>query len=515
MIGGPRMVSESDEDLLDVWLERWEQARRAGTGFEPPADEVGGRLELLREFRRRAAALARMDGVVSVGAGTPPPPPPPIPFPSRPRVVRTPTPPTRRDGESTDGRDGESTVGSPPPGAGPAGPGAVVTSSEAFPVPEVAARAIVRSSDFPLSLVRPDPMVGSELGGYRILRIIGQGGMGTVYEAEDTREGRGRRPGRRVALKTLTMSLGPGSPAAKRFLREIEAVRRLRHPNLVRVYAAGESGGTPFIAMRLIGGGSAADRIAGGRPMRWGEAVRIAADACRGLTAAHAAGVIHRDVKPANILLSRDGTARLADFGIAKPLRPGRDFLTTASGALGTPAFMSPEQLLGDPVDVRSDVYSLGATLHALLHGRPPAPAAGPWRMLLAQQGSVDSGSGSGSGTSTASPEPFDPPIDPNGSGVREPGKRFPDAVAAILARAMAESPADRYATATEMLADLESVLAAAPPAFPVRRPGRTAPRPVPAPPKPAGWPAWAAVLMVAGLAAVSLAVLGLALRKW
>ncbi|MBY0230846.1 MAG: serine/threonine protein kinase, partial [Gemmataceae bacterium] len=213
------------------------------------------------------------------------------------------------------------------------------------------------------------------LGRYRILRRLGQGAMGVVVEAED------ETLGRRAALKLLPTALASEAEWRERFHREARAAVRIHHPNVVTVFDAGEDAGQYFLALELVPGGSLQDRLAQG-PLPWREAVLLLIGACKGLAAIHAAGIIHRDLKPGNILLGTDGTAKIADFGLAR-LRADDTARTSPGKIMGTPAYMSPEQCRSQRPDERSDVYALGATLHALIAGKPPC-AGTPMEVMFA-----------------------------------------------------------------------------------------------------------------------------------
>jgi len=206
-------------------------------------------------------------------------------------------------------------------------------------------------------------MGASSLGGgrYRLERPLGHGGMATVYLAHDEEL---HRP---VAIKLLAENLAGDVAFRKRFLREARVAARLSHPNVVSVYDAGEAeDGRSFIVMEYVPGTTFAElgQIA---PE---EAVELAIQACRGLAHAHAAGLVHRDVKPQNLLLREDGTVKVADFGIARAAEATA--LTQVGTVLGTAAYLSPEQALGENVTTATGVYALGAVLYELLTGRPP-----------------------------------------------------------------------------------------------------------------------------------------------
>jgi serine/threonine-protein kinase len=210
---------------------------------------------------------------------------------------------------------------------------------------------------------------GSKLGPYEILAAIGAGGMGEVYKAHDS------RLGRHVAIKTALGGFG------ERFEHEARTIAALNHPNICTIYDVGEQAGVRYIAMELLEGATLEQRI-GGHPMAPEEAVEIALHVAAGLEAAHAKGIIHRDIKPANLFLTGDGQVKIMDFGLAKftPEAPPVDTqaataaldgpaLTVPGTAVGTVAYMSPEQARGEPLDARSDIFSFGAVLFEMLTG--------------------------------------------------------------------------------------------------------------------------------------------------
>jgi serine/threonine protein kinase len=191
-------------------------------------------------------------------------------------------------------------------------------------------------------------------------RQLGHGGMASVYAARDT------GLDRTVAVKVLADNLAGDEDLRRRFLREARLAARLSHPNVVNVFDAGEDDGQPYIVMELVEGETLAER---GR-VPPDEARGLALQAARGLAHAHEAGLVHRDIKPGNLLLRRDGTLKIADFGIARAAETTA--LTQAGTVLGTAAYLAPEQALGEEVTPAADVYSLGAVLYELLTGRPP-----------------------------------------------------------------------------------------------------------------------------------------------
>ncbi|MBX3471078.1 MAG: serine/threonine protein kinase, partial [Planctomycetes bacterium] len=222
----------------------------------------------------------------------------------------------------------------------------------------------------PLAAVPP----ARRVGGYELLAELGRGGMGSVWRA------RSLALGREVALKLLT---APDDPElVERFQLEARAAARLRHPNVVGVHEVGQDGRTWFLALDLVEGESLRARVTRDGPLSPREAARVVEAIGRALHHAHGHGVVHRDVKPHNILIAADGTPLLADFGLAKDA--GADGLTVTGQVLGTPAYMAPEQALGDlaRVDRRADVYALGATLYEALTGAPPFAGATAMNIL-------------------------------------------------------------------------------------------------------------------------------------
>jgi uncharacterized RDD family membrane protein YckC len=205
-----------------------------------------------------------------------------------------------------------------------------------------------------------------EFGGYRLLGLLGRGGMGTVYEAEQ------HATGRRVALKVLTQQLD--SPDLRhRFLREGRLAAGIRHPHSLYVFGSEEIEGAPAISMEVAGSGTLKDKLKKRGPLPVKEAVDAILDVIAGLEAAFDVGVLHRDIKPSNCFVSPDGSVKIGDFGISLSTLARDDSYVTATGVImGTPAFASPEQLRGDNLDVRADIYSVGATLFTLLTNRAP-----------------------------------------------------------------------------------------------------------------------------------------------
>jgi serine/threonine-protein kinase len=206
-----------------------------------------------------------------------------------------------------------------------------------------------------------------KIPGYEILGVLGWGGMGVVYRAWQTGLGRW------VALKMVHAGAQASPQVLARFRVEAAAVARLQHPNIVQVHDVGRHAGAPFLVLELVEGGNLARRVAGApQPARW--AAELAEMLARAIHAAHQQGVVHRDLTPANILLTADGTPKITDFGLAKMLVGGDGLRTVTGELLGTPSYMAPEQAAGRPeaIAATTDVYALGAILYELLAGRPP-----------------------------------------------------------------------------------------------------------------------------------------------
>ena len=216
-----------------------------------------------------------------------------------------------------------------------------------------------------------DSSVGESIGFYKIIREIGKGGMGTVYLAQDT------RLGRQVALKLLPERFTRDKDRVRRFQREARAVSALNHPNILTIYDIGQTERVYFIVTEFVDGETLCKRMAD-QEMALGEALDVIIQVASALKAAHTAGIVHRDIKPENVMIRRDGYVKVLDFGLAKLVesRAGDSqaptmFQTRPGVLMGTPHYMSPEQVVGGSVDARSDLFSLGVVLYECIASRP------------------------------------------------------------------------------------------------------------------------------------------------
>ena len=277
-------------------------------------------------------------------------------------------------------------------------------------------------------------MIGQTLGHYRILREIGAGGMGVVYQAEDT------TLGRHVALKILPPELAADEERRARFAREARAVAALNHPNIVTVHSVEESGGTHFITMELVQGKTLAELLPP-QGVALGRFFEIAIPLADAVAAAHQQGITHRDLKPANVMIGADGRVKVLDFGLAKGLagqgHPAGEFPTRsetqAGHTVGTPAYMSPEQAQGERVDARSDIFSLGIVFYEMLTGRRPFEGSNPASVISAILRDM--------------PRP-----------VSELQPAVPRALARLVDRCLAKNPVDRFQSALDLRHSLEEV---------------------------------------------------------
>jgi tRNA A-37 threonylcarbamoyl transferase component Bud32 len=226
----------------------------------------------------------------------------------------------------------------------------------------------------------PDEL--GRLGGYRVLKRLGAGGMGVVFLAEDV------ALRRQVALKVMRPALANNDSARKRFLREARAVAAVEHENIVAIHQVGEEGGVPYLAMPLLKGTSLEERLRAGGALPPAEVLRLGRQIASGLSAAHERGLVHRDVKPGNIWIEPDsGRAKLLDFGLARGMVPDHaaeeEPLTELGTIIGTPAYLAPEQARGQVVDGRADLFSLGCVLYRMCTGRQPFAGDDPVALIL------------------------------------------------------------------------------------------------------------------------------------
>ncbi len=275
-----------------------------------------------------------------------------------------------------------------------------------------------------------EDLTGRSVGPYRILERCGQGGMAEVYK--------GYHPliDRYVAIKVLRPTLASDEEFRRRFQREATAVAAMRHPNIVQLYDFGQLGERFYMVMEYIEGGTLRDRLQalpeGNRRLPPAEVVAIIRGVAAALDYAHQRGIVHRDVKPANVMFTRDGDPVLTDFGIARML--GEGSVTMAGVSIGTPDYMSPEQARGEPATPASDIYALGVMVYEMLTGRRPFSAETPFGVIVQHLQAT-----------FPSPRSLDP--------------SFPEALESVLRRALAKDPAVRYPTAGELARELEAAV--------------------------------------------------------
>ena len=272
-------------------------------------------------------------------------------------------------------------------------------------------------------------LIGQSIGRYHILEQLGEGGMATVYKAYDTRLETD------VAVKVIraeNLTIGTMDQALIRFEREAKALARLTHPNIVKVIDYGEYEGKPYLVMEFLPSGTLKKKL--GKQMPWQEALSLLLPIAHALDFAHRQNMIHRDVKPSNILITADGEPMLTDFGIAKilDLNDTADLTGTGVG-IGTPEYMAPEQWTGNP-SPKSDQYALGVVLYEILTGRKPYPTDTPMAILLKQVN-----------------EPLPSP--------REFVRDLPEKVEKMLLKTLAKDPEDRYANMGDFASAAESML--------------------------------------------------------
>jgi hypothetical protein len=248
--------------------------------------------------------------------------------------------------------------------------------------------------------------------------------MGVLYRAQDTVLERD------VALKMMLVDFSHDAATRERFQREARAVARLQHRNVVTIHELGEVEGTPYIVMELLGGSDLDQILKSDKPLTLLQKLEIVAQLCEGLSYAHEQGIVHRDIKPGNVRVLEDGTVKILDFGIAKFAQSS---VTQTGSVMGTPSYMAPEQIMGQPVDGRSDLFSAGVLLYELLAGVKPFQGDSPTAVVYQIM--------------NGEPVPLEKSI-----------PDIPDAINQIVAKALQKSPDNRYAKAKEMAADLQMV---------------------------------------------------------
>lgn len=313
----------------------------------------------------------------------------------------------------------------------------------------------------------PTVAAGTHVDGYRIEALLGAGGMGEVYRARDL------ALDRMVALKMVSRTLARDPTFVARFEREARAASAVSHHNVAQIHAYGVWQGRPYFVMEHVRGRSLAEIVRRDGRRSGSAAIGLIRQAAEGLRAAWECDVIHRDVKPANLMVDASGTVKVVDFGLARR-QSGQSDLSRTDMVLGTPAYMSPEQALAQGVDFRTDIYSLGATFYYLLTGEPPFGGETPIAVMMRH---------------------VHDPVRP----VRELNPLVPGAVAEVIERMLAKDPDQRYGSWDDVIVDLDAVSRS--------RPSRAAPPPSAAPgPAPRGRPS-PALLAAAAVAVVVLAV--------
>jgi eukaryotic-like serine/threonine-protein kinase len=283
------------------------------------------------------------------------------------------------------------------------------------------ANAAARSSRFPSQVIAMSNSAPKQLGKYEVLEVVGRGGMGVVYKAVDP------EIGRLVGIKMMTSAVMNDPVLLKRFYREAQSAGKLRHPNIVTIYDLGIQEAMPYLVMEFLEGESLDLALRSGRPLLLEEKLSIVIQVCNALAYAHEQSIVHRDIKPGNVMLLKDGTIKLVDFGIA---RIGAEYVTRTGQLMGSIQYMSPEQVHGTHVDLRTDIFSTGVLLYQMLTNVLPFEGKDAGATLLKVV--------------------HDPPP-PLSDFLRE----YPPELDTILQRVLAKQPDDRYQTATELAFDL------------------------------------------------------------
>jgi len=267
-------------------------------------------------------------------------------------------------------------------------------------------------------------LTGKTVGGYNLLERVGRGGMGTVYRAEQV------SLKRQVALKVLSAKLLSDPVFVERFVEEARAAGGLIHPNIVQVIDVGSDRGIYYFSMEFMGNASVGDIVAQQGPVPWERALEMMTDATRGLVFAEKQGIVHRDIKPDNLMLTAEGTVKIGDLGLAKKTT---ELAGDTGQIFGTPHFIAPEQAQGKPVDNRADIYALGASFYRVLTGKTPFSGDNVKEILVKQ-------------------------IQEEPRALQELAPQVPDELAAVLAKMMRKKPEDRYRSAQGLLEDLERI---------------------------------------------------------
>lgn len=295
-------------------------------------------------------------------------------------------------------------------------------------------RCVTRSQlDRLLGAQPPEAVEIRQIPGYKLLDRIGQGAMGVVLKARQL------SVDRLVAIKVLSPRLSEKTEFVERMMREARAAAKLNHPNIIQAIDAASAGKYHYFVMEYVEGRSVQSYLREGRTFKEDAAIRITTQIAKALQHAHDRGLIHRDVKPGNILLTKDGTAKLADLGLVRHASDDETALSEHGTTLGTPYYIAPEQVRGDrTIDGRADIYSLGATLFHMVTGRPPFE--GPPMVVMNKHLNA----------------PLPPPDTIN--------PRLSNGICEVIEGMMMKAPADRYANAGDLLMDLECVAEGRPP---------------------------------------------------
>jgi serine/threonine protein kinase len=283
---------------------------------------------------------------------------------------------------------------------------------------------LLRRGRAPQPVPAPGRRAAERLGGYRLKRRLGTGGMGTVWQASEAGTGRD------VAIKLLHPHLANDPEYVRRFEREAQIARSIKSPNVVGVLGSGHDGNSYFLVMEYVDGNTLAGLLRRTQRLDPAQAVAFAGAIASGLQAAHARGIVHRDISPQNVMIAADGTVKVTDFGVARDTMQAS--LTATSVVLGKPQYLAPEVIAGrSRPDIRADIYALGVVLYQMLAGEVPFVADTPWQMMQAHV--------------------HDPP--PNIATVRPDVPRW---LAAIVSKCLAKDPARRFQTPGELLAALQ-----------------------------------------------------------